>query len=63
MSGKIALIQRGSTVNTPELPAAGSLGTGLFTTKAANAAAAVKKLTEQIEFFPNLDGQLPGETA
>ena len=40
VSGRIALIQRGSTATTPELPTAGSLGTGLFTTKAANAAAA-----------------------
>ncbi|HKC62841.1 MAG TPA: S8 family serine peptidase, partial [Pyrinomonadaceae bacterium] len=40
VAGKIALIQRGSTFTTPTLPAAGSLGTGLFTTKAANAAAA-----------------------
>ena len=40
VSGKIALIKRGSTVTTPTLPVAGSLGTGLFTIKAANAAAA-----------------------
>jgi minor extracellular serine protease Vpr len=59
VSGKIALIQRGSTVTTPTLPAAGSLGTGLFTTKAANAAAAgaVAAL-----IYNNVDGELNAAT-
>lgn len=39
VAGKIALIQRGSTFSA-SVPVAGSVGTGLFTTKAANAAAA-----------------------
>jgi minor extracellular serine protease Vpr len=39
VSGKIALIQRGSTYNLPELPTVGSLGTGLFSNKAASAVA------------------------
>ena len=40
VSGKIALIARGSTVTTPDLPEVGSLGTGLFSNKAASAEAA-----------------------
>jgi subtilisin family serine protease len=59
VSGKIALIQRGSTVNTPELPAAGSLGTGLFTTKAANAAAAGAVAAV---IYNNVDGELTAAT-
>lgn len=39
VAGRIALIARGSTFNTPELPAVGSLGTGLFQTKTYNAMA------------------------
>ncbi|MDT5120916.1 MAG: minor extracellular serine protease Vpr [Acidobacteriota bacterium] len=59
VSGKIALIQRGSTFTTPTLPAAGSLGTGLFTTKAANAAAAgaVAAL-----IYNNIDDELSATT-
>jgi minor extracellular serine protease Vpr len=59
VSGKIALIQRGSTVNTPVLPAAGSLGTGLFTTKAANAAAAGAIAAV---IYNNVDGELTAAT-
>ncbi len=59
VSGKIALIQRGSTVNTPTLPAAGSLGTGLFTTKAANAAAAGAVAAV---IYNNTDGELGAAT-
>ena len=59
VSGKIALIQRGSTVNTPTLPAAGSLGTGLFTTKAANAAAAGAIAAV---IYNNVDGELTAAT-
>lgn len=59
VSGKIALIQRGSTVTTPELPAAGSLGTGLFTTKAANAAAAGAVAAV---IYNNADGELGAAT-
>jgi subtilisin family serine protease len=59
VSGKIALIQRGSTVTTPELPAAGSLGTGLFTTKAANAAAAG---AVAVVIYNNADGELGAAT-
>ena len=59
VSGKIALIQRGSTVTTPNLPAAGSLGTGLFTTKAANAAAAGAVAAV---IYNNVDGELSATT-
>lgn len=59
VSGKIALIQRGSTVTTPTLPAAGSLGTGLFTTKAANAAAAGAVAAV---IYNNVDGELSATT-
>jgi subtilisin family serine protease len=59
VSGKIALIQRGSTVTTPELPTAGSLGTGLFTTKAANAAAAGAVAAV---IYNNADGELGAAT-
>ncbi len=59
VSGKIALIQRGSTVTTPTLPAAGSLGTGLFTTKAANAAAAGAVAAV---IYNNVDGELGATT-
>ncbi len=59
VSGKIALIQRGSTLTTPELPAAGSLGTGLFTTKAANAAAAG---AVAVVIYNNVDGELSAAT-
>ena len=37
VSGKIALIARGSTYTLPALPTVGSLGTGLFSNKAASA--------------------------
>jgi subtilisin family serine protease len=59
VSGKIALIQRGSTATTPTLPAAGSLGTGLFTTKAANAAAAGAVAAV---IYNNVDGELTAAT-
>jgi minor extracellular serine protease Vpr len=59
VSGKIALIQRGSTATTPELPTAGSLGTGLFTTKAANAAAAGAVAAV---IYNNTDGELSATT-
>jgi len=59
VSGKIALVQRGSTYNTPTLPAAGSLGTGLFTTKAANAAAAG---AVAVVIYNNVDGELSAAT-
>jgi subtilisin family serine protease len=59
VSGKIALIQRGSTYNTPELPAVGGLGTGLFTTKAANAFAA--GATAAV-IYNNVDGELSATT-
>lgn len=59
VSGKIALIARGSTYNTPDLPAAGGLGTGLFTNKAASAAAsgAVAAI-----IYNNADGELTATT-
>ena len=59
VSGKIALIQRGSTVTTPTVPVAGSAGTGLFTTKAANAAAAGAVAAV---IFNNTDGELSAAT-
>src|SRR5712671_1953863 len=59
VSGKIALIQRGSTVTTPTLPVAGSAGTGLFTTKAANAAAAGAVAAV---IYNNTDGELSATT-
>jgi len=59
VSGKIALIKRGSTITTPVLPVAGSLGTGLFTTKAANAAAAGAVAAI---IFNNTDGELSAAT-
>lgn len=57
--GKIALIYRGSTVTTPELPAAGSLGTGLFQTKTYNATA---KGAIAVIFINNVDGELSATT-
>lgn len=57
--GKIALILRGSTVTTPELPAAGSLGTGLFQTKTYNATA---KGAIAVVFINNVDGELSATT-
>jgi hypothetical protein len=59
VSGKIALIARGSTYNLPELPAVGSLGTGLFSNKAASAAAdgAIAAL-----IYNNADGELDAAT-
>jgi len=59
VSGKIALIQRGSTVTTPTLPTVGSLGSGLFTTKAANAAAAGAVAAV---IYNNVDGELGATT-
>src|SRR5947209_15944311 len=59
VAGKIALIQRGSTFTAPTLPAAGSLGTGLFTTKAANAAAAGAVAAI---IYNNADGELSATT-
>jgi subtilisin family serine protease len=59
VAGKIALIQRGSTYNTPELPAVGGLGTGLFTTKSANAAAAGAVAAV---IYNNVDGELSAAT-
>lgn len=59
VSGKIALIARGSTYNTPELPTVGGLGTGLFTTKAANAAAAGAVAAV---IYNNVDGELGATT-
>ena len=59
VSGKIALIQRGSTITTPTLPVAGSAGTGLFTTKAANAAAAGAVAAI---IYNNTDGELSAAT-
>jgi hypothetical protein len=59
VSGKIALIYRGSTVTTPELPAAGSLGTGLFQTKTYNATA---KGAIAVIFINNVDGELSATT-
>ncbi len=59
VSGKIALIRRGSTATTPTLPVAGSLGTGLFTTKAANAAAAGAVAAV---IYNNTDGELSAAT-
>jgi len=59
VSGKIALIQRGSTYNTPELPTVGGLGTGLFTTKAANAFAAGAVAAV---IYNNVDGELSATT-
>ncbi len=55
VSGKIAVIMRGSTINTPELPAAGSLGTGLFATKATWATA---KGAIAVLFINNVEGEL-----
>ncbi|HEY6189053.1 MAG TPA: S8 family serine peptidase [Pyrinomonadaceae bacterium] len=57
--GKIALIMRGSTINTPELPAAGSLGTGLFQTKTYWATA---KGAVAVIFINNVDGELSATT-
>jgi Subtilase family/PA domain len=57
--GKIALIKRGSTVNTPELPAVGSLGTGLFQTKTYGATA---KGAIAVLFINNVDGELSSTT-
>jgi len=57
--GRIALIQRGSTVNTPELPTVGSLGTGLFATKTANVQA---KGAVAAVFLNNVDGELSAAT-
>ncbi|MBV9216752.1 MAG: S8 family serine peptidase [Acidobacteria bacterium] len=59
VKGKIALIARGSTYNLPALPAVGSLGTGLFSNKAASAAAsgAIAAL-----IYNNVDGELSAAT-
>ncbi|HMF58554.1 MAG TPA: S8 family serine peptidase [Pyrinomonadaceae bacterium] len=59
VTGKIAVIMRGSTVNTPELPAAGSLGTGLFTTKTTWATA---KGAIAVVFINNVEGELSAAT-
>jgi hypothetical protein len=57
--GKIALIARGSTYTLPALPAVGSLGTGLFSNKAASAQAdgAIAAL-----IYNNVDGELEATT-
>ncbi|MFL6374916.1 MAG: S8 family serine peptidase, partial [Pyrinomonadaceae bacterium] len=57
--GKIALIARGSTYTLPALPAVGSLGTGLFSNKAATAQAdgAIAAL-----IYNNVDGELEATT-
>jgi hypothetical protein len=58
VAGKIALIQRGSTISTPAgLPA--SAGTGLFAVKANNAAAAGAVAAV---IFNNVDGELTAAT-
>lgn len=59
VSGKIALIARGSTYNLPELPAVGSLGTGLFSNKAAFAFA---KGAIAAVIYNNTDGELTAAT-
>jgi hypothetical protein len=59
VSGKIALIARGSTVTTPDLPEVGSLGTGLFSNKAASAAAAGAIAAI---IYNNVDGELSATT-
>ncbi|HTH52055.1 MAG TPA: S8 family serine peptidase [Pyrinomonadaceae bacterium] len=59
VSGKIALIARGSTYNLPELPAVGSLGTGLFSNKAAFAFA---KGAIAAVIYNNADGELTAAT-
>ena len=58
VSGNIALIQRGSTFSTTA-PVAGSVGTGLFTTKATNAAAAGAVAAI---IYNNVDGELSATT-
>ncbi len=58
--GKIALIARGSTYNAPALPVAGSVGTGLFSNKAAFALA--KGATAAV-IYNNIDGELTAATA
>ncbi|HLM56485.1 MAG TPA: S8 family serine peptidase, partial [Pyrinomonadaceae bacterium] len=59
VQGRIALIQRGSSVETPELPTVGSLGTGLFATKTANVQA---KGAVAAVFVNNVDGELSAAT-
>ncbi|MDQ1637377.1 MAG: hypothetical protein QOF62_716 [Pyrinomonadaceae bacterium] len=59
VAGNIALIQRGSTVSTPEgLPT--SAGTGLFAVKATNAAAAGAIAAV---IYNNVDGEITAVTA
>ncbi|MDT7806208.1 MAG: minor extracellular serine protease Vpr [Acidobacteriota bacterium] len=62
VSGRIALIARGSTVNTPELPAVGSLGTGLFQTKTYNAVAKGAAAVIFINNDPDPDAELSTAT-
>jgi minor extracellular serine protease Vpr len=59
VNGKIALIARGSTYYLPELPVVGSLGTGLFSNKAASAVAngAIAAV-----IYNNADGELTAAT-
>jgi len=59
VSGKIALIARGSTYNLPALPTVGSLGTGLFSNKAASAFA---KGAIAAVVYNNEDGELTAAT-
>ncbi len=61
VSGKIAVIKRGSTINTPDLPVVGNpgLGTGLFQTKTYNATA---KGAIAVIFVNNVDGELAATT-
>ena len=58
VSGKIALIARGGTVNTPSASPV-SAGTGLFSNKAAFA---VAKGAIAVVFFNNVDGELTSTT-
>ena len=58
VSGKIALIARGGTVNTPAASPV-SAGTGLFSNKAAFA---VAKGAVAVVFFNNVDGDLTSTT-
>lgn len=57
--GKIALIARGSTYNLPALPVVGSLGTGLFSNKAASA---VAKGAVAAVIYNNINGELTAAT-
>jgi subtilisin family serine protease len=59
VSGRIALIARGSTVNTPDASPVAA-GTGLFATKAAWA---VAKGAIAVVFYNNIDGELTAATA